>query len=121
MNAPPSCDFTTLANLDAGDPEQVMQVVDACTRALSDPRLWIWAILLTVVGAVVGALIGRYKQAVVRDTILGAALGPIGWVVSLLLPKPTAQPRCAACGRNVDRGDAHCRHCGAALSGASRR
>ena len=110
-----ACDFSALNNIDPGDPEQAARLLEECTQALTDPTLWIWALAITVVGAMGGALIGRYKHAVVRDAILGAALGPIGWVISLCLPVPKPAPRCAACQAEVSAGDLHCRRCGAKL------
>lgn len=110
-----SCDLTTLATVDTSDVEEMMQVIDQCKSAALDPRLWFWTIAFTIVGAVVGAWIGKRNNAVWRDALLGAALGPIGWVISYFLPAPKPKPRCPACRRDVDAGDAHCRHCGAAL------
>ena len=110
-----ACDLSALSNLDPGDPEQAARLLDECTRALTSPRLWFWTIVVTVVCAAVGALIGRYKNAVVRDAILGAALGPIGWIISLCLPASKPKPTCPSCKRDVDAADAHCRHCGAKL------
>ena len=110
-----ACDFDALTNLDPGDAEQAAHLVEECTQVLTDPTLWIWALVFTIAGAAVGALIGRHKHAVARDTLLGAALGPIGWIISLCLPAALPPPRCAACGRDVAAEDAHCRHCGAAL------
>ncbi|MBS0516424.1 MAG: hypothetical protein JSS16_13240 [Proteobacteria bacterium] len=113
---PLNCDVATLLHaLQSDDPDAQMQVLDACFATLTDPTLWYWLIGFTVVSALVGALIGKYKQAVVRDTLLGLALGPIGWGISLLLPKAVRKPRCRTCGKPVDAGDRHCRHCGAAL------
>jgi hypothetical protein len=111
-----SCDFTALANVDPEDPDQSMRLLQECTRTLTDPTLWFWAIVFTVVGALVGWFIGKRKNAVTRDVILGAALGPIGWLISLVLPSPRPPPSCPACQRVVAAGDAHCRHCGAKLT-----
>jgi len=80
-----------------------------------DPRIWLWAIVLTVVCGAIGAMIGKRKNAVVRDMVLGAALGPIGWIISLCLPVAKPKPHCPRCKREVAAGDAHCRHCGAKL------
>lgn len=110
-----ACDFTALANLDATDPEQANALLQQCTATLTDPTLWIWGLVLTFLCALVGAWIGKYKNAVVRDAVLGAALGPIGWIVSLLLPKRTVSKNCPACAKPVEARDAHCRHCGAKL------
>jgi len=109
------CDFTTLATADTGDPEQLMLLIDQCTKLVTDPKLWFWALVLTIACGAVGAWIGKYKNAVVRDAILGAALGPIGWVISLFLPVVKPVPHCKACGKPVDAADAHCRHCGEKL------
>lgn len=113
-----NCDFSALENIDLADPEQANALLQQCTAALTDPSLWLWAIAFTVVCAAVGALIGKYKNSIARDALLGAALGPIGWVISLCLaqPKPKPKPVCRACRRIVAAGDAHCRHCGAALA-----
>lgn len=112
-----SCDITTLTDaLSLGDPEQAASTLDACVGVLTDPTLWYWTIGFTVVCGVVGALIGKYKNAVARDTALGLILGPIGWIVSLLLPAQKQRPKCLACGKFVDAGDKHCRNCGAAMA-----
>jgi len=111
-----ACDLTTLATLDTQDVEQMMQAIDQCTKAVMDPRIWLWAIVLTVVCGAIGAMIGKRKNAVVRDMVLGAALGPIGWIISLMLPAAKPQPSCPACKRRVDSSDVHCRHCGAKLA-----
>ena len=110
-----SCDFSALNAIDPNDPEQAAQLLQECTHALMDPTLWFWAIAFTVVGAIGGALIGKRKNAVTRDTFLGAALGPIGWVISLVLPAAGPKPACPSCRHEVDASDAHCRHCGAKL------
>jgi len=110
-----ACDFSALANLDPADPEQASALLQQCTATLTDPALWGWAIAFTVIGAVVGAWIGKRRNTVKRDLLLGAALGPLGWVVSLLLPKGKPVTKCARCGGVVEARDAHCRHCGAAL------
>ena len=110
-----SCDLSALANLDPTDPDAAQRLLDQCTAALTAPSLWIWAIVFTVVCAAVGALIGKYKNAVARDALLGAALGPIGWAISLLLPVQKSKPVCPTCAKPADAGDKHCRHCGAKL------
>ena len=62
-----ACDFSALNNIDPGDPEQAARLLEECTRALTDPGLWIWALALTVVGALGGALIG-YMTGIVVST-----------------------------------------------------
>ena len=91
-----SCDFTALSNLDPTDPDATQRLLEQCTATLTDPTLWIWAIVFTVACAAVGALIGKYKNAIARDTLLGLALGPIGWAISLLLPARKPPAKCGA-------------------------
>jgi hypothetical protein len=120
MATPLNCDVAALTQaLQSADPDEQMQALDTCFAVLADPTLWYWAIGLTIVCALVGALIGKYKNAVVRDTLLGLALGPIGWGISLLLPKVVAKPPCKTCGKPTEAGDKFCRHCGAAVQATS--
>ncbi len=110
-----SCDLDALNNIDSGDADQLDALMQQCTSSLLSPELWYWAIAFTVIGAIVGAIIGKYKNAVVRDAILGAMLGPIGWIISLLRAPAKKPAACPGCKRPIDAGDAHCRHCGAKL------
>jgi hypothetical protein len=110
-----ACDFSALSNIDPNDPEQAAALLQQCTATLTDPMLWVWAAVFTIVGALVGAWIGKRRNAVKRDVLLGATLGPIGWVISLLLPKEKAPLQCASCKGIVAAKDAHCRHCGVSL------
>jgi hypothetical protein len=111
-----ACDFSALNQIDTSDPEQANALLQECTAALLSPDLWAWAIGLTLVGAIVGALIGRKKNTIVRDMLLGAALGPIGWIISVKSPAPTPQKKCPSCGVIVAASDAFCRTCGTALT-----
>ena len=110
-----SCDFGALNAIDPNDPDQAAQLLQECTHTLMDPTLWFWAVAFTVVGAAVGYVIGKRRNAITRDVLLGATLGPIGWIISLMLPAPKPKPVCPACKQAVDAVDAHCRHCGAPL------
>jgi hypothetical protein len=117
-----SCDFAALSKVqELGDPEATMDLLNECTASLTDPTTWYWAVAFTVICALVGALIGKYKNAIVRDTLLGLALGPIGWIISLILPAQKPKPTCPTCKGSIEAGDRHCRHCGTALNGAPRR
>ncbi|MEO8958759.1 MAG: hypothetical protein ABI304_07445 [Rudaea sp.] len=111
-----ACDFSSLSNIDPANPEQTQALLRECTAALTDPKLWLWTIVITIVCAAVGAWIGTRKNSVVRDAILGAALGPIGWVISWFLPAAKPKPVCPVCKHAVDGQDKHCRHCGIKLA-----
>lgn len=108
-----NCDFSALTNIDTTDPDQVAMLMQQCTAVVFDPMLWLWAVIFTMVGTLVGALIGKYKKAIVRDAILGATLGPIGWVISWYLPTRTQQ--CSKCGMQYMGADRYCRRCGQLL------
>ncbi|MBS0555946.1 MAG: hypothetical protein JSR27_00875 [Proteobacteria bacterium] len=114
------CDLSALTNLDPTDPDATQRLLEQCTATLTDPTLWIWAIVFTVVCIAVGAIIGKHKNAVARDVLLAAMLGPIGWIISLLLPARKPAAKCPSCAKPVDAGDRHCRHCGAALAGGAK-
>ena len=59
-------------------------LLQACVDTLLDPALWEWALVLTLICAVIGALIGCVKGRWLAGFIWGAALGPIGWIVIAL-------------------------------------
>ena len=111
-----ACDFAALGSIDPNDPEQASALLHECMGVAFSPQLWIWAIAITVVGALVGAWIGTRHNAVKRDAILGATLGPLGWIISWNLPERAAPRICPACSGIVQPGDVHCRHCGAKLN-----
>ncbi|MEP6485070.1 MAG: zinc ribbon domain-containing protein [Rudaea sp.] len=110
-----SCDFDALTSIDSSDPDQLDALMQQCTSVIFSPQLWLWTIVFTVVGAVVGAMIGKRKNTMARDAMLGAALGPIGWIISLYLPAPKKPTVCPACKKIVDPKDAHCKYCGAKI------
>lgn len=104
-----------VSTLDLSDPDALHNILMALLSSID----WWWWIWFTVISIVVGALIGWYKGAVWRDMLLGAALGPIGWIVSVLLPGQ--RRNCLACGR-ANRVDARCcDRCGAKLLPAQGR
>ena len=79
---------------------------------------WWQLFWITVLCAAVGGLIGWRKGEFWKGVGLGAALGPIGWVVSLV--SKGTKP-CPACARRVPAGAKVCAHCGAALGSDSGR
>ena len=75
------CTFGSLSKVDQTDPEAVQALLQSCVDTLLSPSLWGWAIALTLICAVIGALIGRSKGRWLAGFVWGAALGPIGWIV----------------------------------------
>ena len=92
------------------DPETVGAKTFECAAPLFDPVLWEWILGLTLVCALVGAMIGWAKGRWIAGMVWGAALGPIGWLVMALSKSSLAE--CPECGRR-NRPDAKvCRYCG---------
>jgi hypothetical protein len=64
-----------------------------------------------IASALIGGLIGNRKKQVASGVIWGLLLGPLGWVVVLLLP--SRGPRCSECGGVLPSSKvAKCMHCG---------
>ena len=110
-----ACDFSALDQIDTSDPEQANALLQECTKKLLSPDLWAWAIGITVVGAIVGAWIGWKRKTIARDALLGAALGPIGWMMSLKMTPPKPPRKCPSCNALVGPTDAFCKSCGKKL------
>lgn len=104
------CSFSGLSGLDTTDIDAVQTMLNACIGMLLDPMLWIWAIVITVACALIGALIGWTKGRALAGMIWGLVLGPIGWIVIALAKSKLAE--CPQCGRpNAERAK-RCRYCG---------
>ena len=97
-------------DIDLNDPEVTQKLM----ALLLDSVPWSWLIGIAAVSILVGALIGFYKGALWRDTLLGALLGPIGWLISLALP--SSRLRCATCGHANHTHTKCCNKCGSVLS-----
>lgn len=111
------CSLAALANLDQTDPEAVQALLQTCVATLLDPRLWEWALYITLGCALVGALLGYARGRWLAGLLWGAALGPIGWLVIALSRAHLAE--CPACSRgNLAQAKA-CRHCGVNLRAAA--
>ncbi|WP_257387669.1 hypothetical protein [Tahibacter caeni] len=80
---------------------------------------WWLLFWLTLLFVAVGGLIGWRRGTFWRDVGLAAALGPLGWLVSFLLPLP--ERRCRACGRRSPARATACVHCAAPLSAGARQ
>jgi len=104
------CSFSALARLDTTDVEAVQAMLESCTRTLLDPSLWEWLTVLTLLCAVIGALIGRPKGRWLAGFVWGAALGPIGWII---IAASRREPRlCPECGRKNPPDAKVCHGCG---------
>lgn len=105
-----ACTLTALAAVDTTDPEAVQALLQSCVDTLLSPSLWEWAIVLTLLCAGIGALIGRPKGRWLAGFIWGAALGPIGWIVIAVSKR---EPRlCPECGRKNPPDAKVCHGCG---------
>jgi hypothetical protein len=105
-----ACTLKSLSAIDTTDPEAVQALLQSCTDKLLNPSLWEWAIVLTLICAGIGALIGRSKGRWLAGFIWGAALGPIGWIVIAVSKR---EPRlCPECGRKNPADAKVCHACG---------
>jgi hypothetical protein len=66
-----------------------------------------------VLGSGVGWMLGKRRGQAVAGLLLGALLGPIGWLAVFVLPK--RGPICPECLAPVDADARKCRHCGSEL------
>jgi hypothetical protein len=67
-------------------------------------------ILGSVASGMIGGLIGARRKQVVSGVVWGALLGPVGWIIVILLPHRGA--RCPACGGVLGMdGATKCMHC----------
>ena len=104
------CTFQALANIDTTDPDAVQALMQQCISTLLDPQLWAWVLGLTLVCALVGAMIGWAKGRWLAGLIWGAALGPIGWIIIAVSKR---EPRlCPECGRKNPADAKVCHGCG---------
>ncbi|UXI69878.1 hypothetical protein [Tahibacter amnicola] len=98
-----------LEGIDPSDPAATWEIF-VRIMGLVDWWLLTW---VSVLFAVVGALIGWWRGHFWRDLSLALALGPIGWVVSLAMPAATRD--CLGCGARNSHRATVCKQCGEAL------
>jgi hypothetical protein len=75
------------------------------------------AVLWAVVMGGIGAAIGARKARTGFGFVLGALVGPIGWLIVLIMP--SNQPKCPACKGDVIKGATKCKNCGSDLPNAT--
>lgn len=117
--AHPACSLETLQRLDATAPGAVQALLDACLGVLLDPVLWTWLLLAMLACGLAGLWIGWLRGRWLAGLLWGAALGPVGWLVTGLLP--VRGPACPACSRPNPPAVRSCRHCRASLGQAVER
>ena len=79
-----------------------------------DEQYLVAGILTVLCMGIIGAAIGSTKQNAGMGLILGMFLGPIGWLIVLLLPGHGR--KCPECLGEVPQGASRCKHCGSKLS-----
>lgn len=99
------------------DPDSPDAMLLVFLRLMGMVDWWLLA-WLTLLCMAVGGLIGWWRGSFWRDVALAAALGPLGWVISFLLPQP--RRRCPHCGKPNPVRAGGCVHCAAPLSPAPR-
>jgi hypothetical protein len=98
-----------MQGIDPDSPDASLQLF-LRIMGLVDWWLLLW---LTLLCMAVGGLIGWRRGTFWRDVALAAALGPLGWLVSFLLPLPERQ--CRVCRRRSPARATACVHCAASL------
>ena len=69
----------------------------------------IWVIIMSLIGAAIGARRGRGEAGF----LFGLLLGPLGWVIILI--GPDYRRKCPECGGILEGDYPKCKHCGATL------
>ena len=69
-----------------------------------------WAVLMGLVGYLLGNTRGRGGEG----ALFGILLGPLGWIIVLLLP--SSGNKCPECLGTVPAGARRCQHCGVVFS-----
>lgn len=76
---------------------------------MTDDQFLIYAGVAVVVWTLIGLGIGAARGRAAFGLLLGFLLGPIGWLIVLILPKEG--PRCPECMEVVNAGARRCHHC----------
>ena len=75
-------------------------------------------LVFAIFGMLVGFALGKLRAQPGAGTLLGATLGPIGWL--LIFTLADKRPRCSECRGIVIDGATRCRHCGGQLGHLAR-
>lgn len=75
---------------------------------LGAPELTVFLLFVAV-----GTAIGAKKNRTLFGLLISVLLGPIGWVIVLLMPNNF--PKCHACKGDVIAGATKCKNCGSDL------
>jgi hypothetical protein len=74
--------------VDVDSPDAFMQIFMNLMGLVPWVALFWWSVLFVVVGA----LLGWWRGRTVEGIVLALVLGPIGWIVVLLRPRPKPVP-----------------------------
>ena len=74
--------------VDVDSPDAFMQIFLNLMGLVPWVALFWWSVLFVVVGA----LLGWWRGRTVEGIVLALVLGPIGWIVVLLRPRPRPMP-----------------------------
>jgi len=74
--------------VDVDSPDAFMQIFLNLMGLVPWVALFWWSVVFVVVGA----LLGWWRGRTVEGIVLALVLGPIGWIVVLLRPRPKPMP-----------------------------
>jgi hypothetical protein len=82
------------------------------------PEALVYGLWFLIAGGI-GAAIGARKNRTAFGLLVGAIVGPLGWLVVLVMPSNF--PKCPACKGDVIAGATKCKNCGSDLPAATVR
>lgn len=71
-------------------------------------------LLVILLFVAVGGALGHWKNRLAFGLIVSLLLGPIGWVVVLVMPNN--RPKCPDCKGDIVAGARRCKNCGSVLA-----
>ena len=80
---------------------------------MDETDIFLYFCAWALVGLLIGTVLGHARNRVAEGALWGFVLGPLGWIIFLLLPAEVAPfYACPECGGETVPGARRCKHCG---------